>query len=299
MPAAWTAAAIGVGSAVAGSVASKLISGSGSSSGGSSGGGGGSSNGPEANGSGITPATDLAGAQAQNNIAIKTANNQSGDILTGQTQANTILDPYNTTGTAANKQQADLEGLNGPDAATAAMGKFTASPGYAYQVQQGLRGIDAGAAAKGMLSGGDTLKAEETFGSNLANQDFTNYYNRLSSLASTGLTAGQGIASTDTSAAGAQSQIANTLGIRQSNAAGVSANAVGNIIGSAGTALGGAGGAINKLFGGYSGPSAGAAGKSGYTNYTGTGAGGGSFDLNSNAPGYTNFTDNGTNTLTN
>ena len=79
--------------------------------------------------------------------------------------------------------------------------------------------IDNGAASTGTLRSGNTIRAEETLGSNLANQDFSNYCNRLSGLATSGLTAtnalGQAglssanqIASTDTSAATAQANIA-------------------------------------------------------------------------------------------
>ena len=98
------------------------------------------------------------------------------------------------------------------------MSTFQASPGYAYQVQQGLRGVDAGAASQGILRSGATIKAEETLGSNLANQDFGNYWNRLQQLSGNGLTAATGIANaatggasniaqTDASAANAQSSI--------------------------------------------------------------------------------------------
>jgi hypothetical protein len=70
--------------------------------------------------------------------------------------------------------------------------------------------VDAGAAASGMLRSGATLKAEQTFGTGLADQEFSNYYNRLFNLANLGENAaaktganaiqtGQGIAGTDVS----------------------------------------------------------------------------------------------------
>lgn len=132
---------------------------------------------------------------------------QSQAISTGQTQATSALAPYLSAGTNALTQQASLLGLNGPDAASNALATFSASPGYQYQVTQGLQAVDHGAAAAGTLQSGNTIRAEQTLGTNLANQDFSNYYNRLAGVASSGLTAGTSTASIDTGAANAQSNI--------------------------------------------------------------------------------------------
>ena len=90
--------------------------------------------------------------------------------------------PWTTTGQPANADQADLLGLNGQPAADAAMAKFQQSPGYQWQLGEGLRAVDAGAASRGILRSGATIKAEDTFGQGLANQDFGNYWNRLQQL---------------------------------------------------------------------------------------------------------------------
>jgi hypothetical protein len=154
---------------------------------------------------------------------------QSQAIKSGQSAANAAiqqgvstatnqLSPWTTTGAPANADQADLLGLNGQDAANAAMAKYQQSPGYNFQMQEGLRAVDAGAAANGLLRSGADLKAEQTFGQGLANTDFGNYWNRLQQLSSGGLSAAGGIAGaatggaaniaqTDTSAANAQSSI--------------------------------------------------------------------------------------------
>ena len=154
---------------------------------------------------------------------------QSGAVSKGQGQATEAerqaaaqqrndLMPWATTGGGANTASADLLGLNGPDAAAAAMGNYQTSPGYQWQLGQGLRAVDAGAAASGMLRSGATLKAEQTFGQGLANSDFGQYYNRLFDLSQLGekAAAGQGtgalqaahdIAGIDVGAAGAQSSI--------------------------------------------------------------------------------------------
>jgi hypothetical protein len=137
---------------------------------------------------------------------------QKGSISQGQSQANAALAPYSTTGASADTQEGSLLGLNGPAAATAAMGNFQSSPGYKYAVQQGLQTVDAGAAQRGMLTSGQTIKAEQTLGNNLANQNFSSYIGNLNSLANYGVTAAGGQASTDTSAAGAQAGITGSAG---------------------------------------------------------------------------------------
>lgn len=132
---------------------------------------------------------------------------QSGAISQGQQQANAAVQPWVTTGTTANTQQANLLGLNGQPAADTAMSTFQSSPGYQFSLTQGLRGVDAGAAARGMTRSGATIKAEDTFASGLANQDFGNYMDRLNKLSNTGESAGVNQASTDTGAATNQASI--------------------------------------------------------------------------------------------
>src|SRR5215472_10831801 len=133
-------------------------------------------------------------------------------------QARQDLMPWATGGRNALNVTADLSGANGPDAATAAFANYRTSPGYQWQLGQGLQAIDRGAASSGILNSGATLKAEQTFGSGLADQDFSNYYNRLFDLSKLGETAaaGQGAASlnaaeTDLSAGGAQASVIGNI----------------------------------------------------------------------------------------
>jgi hypothetical protein len=163
-------------------------------------------------------AIGLAGSALQAN-AVKDASGKAIDAQqAAEEEARGDLAPWRDTGGTADTATADILGLNGPDAATAAMGRYTTSPGYQWQLGQGLRAIDAGAASKGILDSGATLKAEETFGQGLANQDFGTYYNRLFDLSKLGeaagaksadqsITTGTGIAQTDLSAGSAMSNI--------------------------------------------------------------------------------------------
>ena len=135
---------------------------------------------------GVSAVGGIAGSLIQSKT---TKDAQSAAIAAQQAaeeRARQDLLPYNTQGQAGLTASSDLLGLNGPDAATAARGRFQTSPGYQFAFDQGLRAVDAGAAASGMARSGATLKAEQTFGTGLADQEFTNYYNRLFNLANLG-----------------------------------------------------------------------------------------------------------------
>jgi hypothetical protein len=146
---------------------------------------------------------------------------QGRDIATNQ------LSPWATTGVPANQQESDLLGLNGQPAADAAMSTFRTSPGYQFALSEGLRAVDAGAAANEMLRSGATIKAEQARGQGLADLDFGNYWNRLQQLSSGGLSAAGGIAG---AATGGASNIAQT----DASAANAQSNIYGNVASSFG-----------------------------------------------------------------
>jgi hypothetical protein len=167
---------------------------------------------------GVTAAAGLAGSYMQSQATKSAQSSANAAQAAAEERARTDLAPYNTQGQTALTGSADLLGLNGPGAASTAMGNFQQSPGYQWSFDQGMRAVDAGAAAKGLLHSGATLKAEQTFGTGLADQEFSNYYNRLFSLANLGENAaaktganavqtGQGIAGTDVSSGAQQSSI--------------------------------------------------------------------------------------------
>lgn len=56
---------------------------------------------------------------------------------------------------------------------------YTASPGYDFQLDQGMRAIEGSAAAGGNVRSGATMKALQQFGTGLAAQDYGNHMNRL------------------------------------------------------------------------------------------------------------------------
>ena len=127
------------------------------------------------------------------------------------------------------------------------MEDFQADPGYAFRQQEGMKGIEGGAAARGGLLSGGALKAIQKYGQDLASQEYgnaygrfnadqTNQYNRLAGLVNTG----QGATNQLTNAAGnLGSQIgSNIIGAGNANAASTigQANAWNGLIGTAANA---------------------------------------------------------------
>lgn len=202
----------------------------------------------------------IAGAAIQSG-SVSGASNSARQV-SGETvnQAIQNYSPYYYPGVSSYNNMASLLGLNGTDAANTAMSTFKASPGYQYQVSEGLKAVDAGAASKGLLHSGATLKAEQTLGSNLADQDFSNYFSNLNTLSQTGLSALNNYENVATGQATNQENILTSAGkqdatIYGSAASGVasalkSSNALSGIFDSGTTQTSGSGASYNSS--GYS-----------------------------------------------
>jgi hypothetical protein len=143
-------------------------------------------------------------------------------------QSRADLEPWRAAGEATLPAVTNAVGLNGQQGYDDAMEGFHTSPGYQWQLEQGLRAVDAGAAAKGMLRSGATLKAEQTYGAGLADKEFTDYYNRLFDLSKLGETAasGQATASQNTGTSMAQTDL--SAGSAMSSIYGNTAQGIGN-----------------------------------------------------------------------
>jgi hypothetical protein len=61
------------------------------------------------------------------------------------------------------------------------MEDFEADPGYQFRMDEGMRGVEGGAAARGGLLSGAALKAIQKYGQGLASQEYGNAYNRYTS----------------------------------------------------------------------------------------------------------------------
>lgn len=89
-------------------------------------------------------------------------------------------------------------------------GGFEASPGYKFALDQGQAAIDGSAAARGNVFSGATLKAQQEFGTGLAQQEYSNFLNRLTGQASQGQAAAGNIATAGSNyASGAGNALAN------------------------------------------------------------------------------------------
>lgn len=70
-------------------------------------------------------------------------------------------------------------GVNGAPGTDAARSAFQASPGYQFNLDQGLEAINRRRAAGGMLNSGNADRDAQTFGAGLASQEYGNWMNQL------------------------------------------------------------------------------------------------------------------------
>lgn len=205
----------------------------------------------------ITALLGLAGAAATASAANNATNaqtNAANNQLDLQQQVfdyqQELFAPYQEASTGALAAYNSELGLG---AAPEGYTGFQATPGYQFALQQGQKAIDNSAASSGGLFSGATLKAQQEFGTGLANQEYGNYLSRLAGLASPGA-AGMAATAGQNYAAGAGNAYAN-LGNAQAAGAIGQGNALsglmGNLAGAYGyqQAMNGGGGSLNILGG--------------------------------------------------
>lgn len=88
---------------------------------------------------------------------------------------------------------ADATGANGAAGYDRARANFQTNPGYQFQFDQGLQAIDRGAASRGMVTSGNTLNAEQQYGTGLADQSYKSYLAGLQPYLQQGTTAAYGL----------------------------------------------------------------------------------------------------------
>lgn len=210
----------------------------------------------------------IAGSALSSSASGSAADAQSGaanNATRAQLQMfNTVqknLNPYMQFGNQALNPLEGLLGLNGSGGIDPSLMQKTLQnmPGYEFTLNQGLKSVQNSAAARGLGSSGAALKGAGTYATGLAQSNYDQYYNQLLGAAGLGenaaagvgnaaVSTGQGIAGTIQNAGNAQA--AGILG---------SANGINNAIGSASNGLGlysllggsfggGGGGGYNDLF---------------------------------------------------
>lgn len=114
-------------------------------------------------------------------------------------------------------------------------------PGYKFRLEQGMKGINAQAAARGGFDSGATLKALQRYGQEYAGGEFQNAFNRdlaskqntfnmLSGVSGTGQVANQALGNANTNVYGANAQNIMTGGMARAQTTLGAAGAVNNAI---------------------------------------------------------------------
>lgn len=124
-------------------------------------------------------------------------------------QIRSDLAPYRETGGRALGALEDLF-IPGEDGDAPDYSEFFKSPGYQFRFDEGLRGLDRSAAARGRLQSGGYGRELTRYGQGVASEEFNNYANRLAGLAGMGQNAAAQTGQLGLAATGAAGQhIAN------------------------------------------------------------------------------------------
>jgi hypothetical protein len=123
------------------------------------------------------------------------------------------LAPWRNTGTGALTRLNSLIGI-GPNGETVApdMSGFTTSPDYQFNLGENMKAVQNSAAARGGLYSGNTFKALQERGANVASGEFTNYVNRLLAAAGMGQTATNATVSAGNDSTSAIGQLLRSAG---------------------------------------------------------------------------------------
>lgn len=129
-----------------------------------------------------------------------------------------ILTPFITGGTEAGSRINALLGLtNDNGQAASAFDAFRKSTGYDFRLGEGMKGLNASFAARGLGTSGAAAKAALNYGQNIGSAEFGNYLGYLGNQQGVGLGAGSALA-------GVGQNYANTISANNNQ----SASAIGN-----------------------------------------------------------------------
>lgn len=84
-------------------------------------------------------------------------------------------DPFNTLAT---KMTTDYNNFYNQGGMKFDPSKVQTDPGYAFREKQGMNALQNSAMARGGMMSGNTIKAAQDYGQNLASQEYGNAYNR-------------------------------------------------------------------------------------------------------------------------
>lgn len=113
---------------------------------------------------------------------------------------------------AGSRLYLDALGVNGPGGNERATAAFTTSPGYQFNLDQGLEALNRRRAAGGMLNSGNADADAIRYGSGLASGEYTNWLQNLGGVNNNALTA------TNAAATGKAGVYGGLAGLAQQNA---------------------------------------------------------------------------------
>lgn len=124
----------------------------------------------------------MVGAAASSMASSKQASaaQNAANMAQGQyEQARADEAPWRQAGVQALGQLNTLTAPGGELNRNFSMADFQADPGYQFRMQQGLQALQGSAAARGGLLSGAALKGIEQYGQGLASQEYGNAFNRF------------------------------------------------------------------------------------------------------------------------
>jgi hypothetical protein len=176
--------------------------------------------------------------------------------------------PYNEAGLAGQNRLLEYLGIGGSagakDYGKYASAEFTPDqflanqdPGYGFRMSEGLKAVDRQAAARGGLISGNALKASQTYGQDMASQEYQNAFNRFQtsragtlspyqSLQGVGFNAATGMVNAYDRFGDRSIGAYDRFGDRSIGAYGGYGSAAGGAVGNYGSAAGGATGAYGN-----------------------------------------------------
>jgi hypothetical protein len=126
------------------------------------------------------------------------------------------------------------------------MDKFTADPGYAFRMSEGMKGLERSAAARGGLLSGSALKGIQRYGQDLGSQEYQNAFNRYQTSRTNTLNPFASLAGVAQSASNTMGTAAGNFGQQMgSNIIGVGNGAAAGQVGAANAFSQGVGQGIN------------------------------------------------------
>lgn len=127
--------------------------------------------------------------------------------------------------------------------------QFRNSTNYQFRLNEGMKGLNQGYAARGMLESGAAMRGITRYGQEFASNELGNYMNMLAGQQGVGLSGANALAGVGTNMVGAITANNNALTGTQANAALVSGAAQGQMYGGIANALGNFAGSFGSSYG--------------------------------------------------